>query len=76
MKMSGDAFAFTEDLDAVSTDFSLADSFKKKTTSTFSFIFFNKLQHFPQVVKMLYVQSSCTTPVYFNPRSVNKTFFL
>ena len=30
MKMSGDAFAFTEDLDAVSTDFSLADSFKKK----------------------------------------------
>ena len=30
MKMSGDAFAFTEDLDAVSTDFSLTDSFKKK----------------------------------------------
>ena len=30
MKMSGDVFAFTEDLDAVSTDFSLADSFKKK----------------------------------------------
>ena len=63
MKTSGDAFAFTEDLDAVSTLFSLAVSFQQKITPTFSLIFFNKLQHFPQVVKMLYVQSSCTTPI-------------
>ena len=40
MKMSGEAFAFTEDLDAVSTAFSLAVSFQQKTTSTFSLIFF------------------------------------
>ena len=47
MKMSGEAFAFAENLDAVSIAFSRAVSFEQNTASTFLLLFFNLLQHFP-----------------------------
>ena len=47
MKMSGEAFAFAENLDAVSIAFFRAVSFEQNTTSTFLLLFFNLLQHFP-----------------------------
>ena len=47
MKMSGETFAFADNLDAVSITFFWAVSFEQNTTSTFLLLFFNLLQHCP-----------------------------
>ena len=66
IKLSGEAYAFTENLDAVSIALSRAVSFQQNTTSNFLFLFFNLLPHFPLVVKKLYEHNSRTTVYLIN----------
>ena len=74
IKLSGQAFAFSENLDAVSIAFSRAVSFQQNTAFKFRFLFFDLL-YFPLVVKKLYGHNSCTT-VYLNlfPVDIYKLF--